>query len=274
MRFLLLTTTDMAANRGADVDRMLASVAGQKGIDVSLRLLAQNCDAEALRDLESRLPAFAEADAVAFRVPLSAARNRLLGGLRGGDGRDTIVAFPDDDCWYPNRFLDGVAEFFTARPSADLFVCGFGPSPVGWNDVGLNIRRGSAARVVRTASSITTFVRATALPQSKAFDERLGLGAPFNGGEDTDFAIRAFLSGRDAYVTSTPLVGHPEKSRESAGRYYRGTALAIAKHARQSPALFVEFVRKILVGLVLFCRGEIRSRDLAPSMREVWRSRR
>ncbi len=274
-RFILLTTTDLIAKREAGLERMLASVAAQKETNVSVRLLAQNCDAEALGRLRAGLPAFVQADAIPLRVSLSAARNRLLRTLHDRDvAPHTVIAFPDDDCWYSDDFLPGLASFFARHPSADLFVCRFGARPVCWHASGLNIRRGSASRIVRTTSSITMFFRATILPSLAAFDEKLGVGAPFNGGEDTDFAIRAFLNGRDAYVTSAPLVGHPEKSLKTVGKYYRGTALAIAKHAKHNPALFIEFARKMVVGFVLLCRGEVMLRDLAPSLRAVWRSRR
>ncbi len=269
MRFLLLTTTDLAGGRNVVLARMLASVAAQ-GADVSLRLLAQNCHAQALARLKTRLPPFVQADGIASRVSLSSARNRLLRSLHARDlTADTIIGFPDDDCWYPEGFLPRLAAFFADHPAADLFVCGYGSHPIGF-DADVNIRRASALRVVRTVMSSSMFLRGTNRAAAEAFDERLGLGAPFNGGEDTDFAIRAFLHGRDAYVTSLPLVGHPDTDLRTLGKYYRGTALALAKHAKRRPALLIEFLRKLLVGVVLLGRGEIGLRDFAPSLREIW----
>ena len=119
-RFILLTTTDLIAKREAGLERMLASVAAQKETNVSVRLLAQNCDAEALGRLRAGLPAFVQADAIPLRVSLSAARNRLLRTLHDRNvAPHTVIAFPDDDCWYSDDFLPGLASFFARHPSAN-----------------------------------------------------------------------------------------------------------------------------------------------------------
>src|ERR1043165_6292063 len=107
MQVLLISTTDLKAARRDMLDRMLASMvvsAQELPQDrLTLAMLFQNCS-------ESRLPAlprFAVGLAVEHRLSLSAARNRVLRRLaqdRSFD-TDTVVAFPDDDCWYPPGFL-------------------------------------------------------------------------------------------------------------------------------------------------------------------------
>src|SRR5689334_7737704 len=103
MQVLLVSTTDLKSPRRDVLDRMLASMvvsAEELSQDrLTLAMLFQNCG-------EGRLPAlprFAVGFSVEHRLPLSAARNRVLRRLaeeRHFD-TDTVIAFPDDDCWYP-----------------------------------------------------------------------------------------------------------------------------------------------------------------------------
>jgi hypothetical protein len=88
--------------------------------------------------------------------------------------------------------------------------------------------------VIRQASSNTIFVRGRVLRDDRVFDETLGVGTVNGGGEDTEFALRAWLS--------TPQL-RP--------KYYRGGLIALARHARQQPRIGFEFARKLAVGLWL-----------------------
>lgn len=117
---------------------------------------------------------------------LSLARNR---GLSEASGE--WVGFPDDDCWYEADCLAQVNSTITAQPGLDGVVA-------RWVEVAPD--EGHAAyRLNRKdwrdfrggdASSITLFLRRTAVADLDGFDTRIGVGQFFGAGEETDLVLR------------------------------------------------------------------------------------
>ena len=96
----------------------------------------------------------------------------------------------------------------------------------------------------------TMFVRGRVLRETAAFDETLGIGTVNGGGEDTEFALRAWLSTRHALYLPAAVIGHRDKTPQLRPKYYRGGLIALARHARQ-PRIGFELARKLAVGLWL-----------------------
>ena len=71
------------------------------------------------------------------------------------------------------------------------------------------------------------------------------------GGEDTEFALRAYLSSERAFYLPAPVIGHRDKTPELKPKYYRGGLIALARHARRRPRIEFELARKLAVGLWL-----------------------
>lgn len=264
MALVLISTSDVARGRSDALDRMLCSVAGacegRPGLKVHLLLLMQNYS-ELMRDrLFESLPAFVHVEVVERQVPLSSARNLLL--ARAFDlhliGPDSVVLFPDDDCWYPDELLAYLEDTFAEDADLDFWFCGYDNNPVP-------VRAGQArpanvCEVIRQVCSITMVLRGRVVHHLRYFDESFGVGTPLGGGEDTEFALSAFQIARRILVLGDPCVGHrrdPERRLRVRGRYFGGTLLAIAGHAGRTPGVMRELARKLAVGGWLTLNGEL-----------------
>jgi hypothetical protein len=199
------------------------------------------------------LPGFAQAIPTADALSLSAARNVLLAraASTGLIDSETIVGFPDDDCWYPDGTLDYVTQLFEQHPQLDLWFSRYASNPVTVSGLAPALREAAPRDVIRNASSNTIFVRGRVLTADAAFDETLGVGTPNVGGEDIEFALRAHLLSRESLYLPAPVIGHRDKSPELRPKYYRGGLIALARHARQEPGIGFELARKLAVGVWL-----------------------
>jgi len=258
---VLFTTTDAQGNRGAELARLLASVAAAQrpGLDIVHFLLVQRGTCESLG---VDLPPFVKARAIDGRVSLSRARNLLLaeaiatGALDGS----LFVAFPDDDAWYPEGLLAGIAGRFRSDATLDVVASRYGSSPTALATIapGRWVDRPSAGRFIATVSSNSMFVRSERAAEVGMFDERLGLGAMLNGGEDLDYALRALTGSRGhAGLLDAPVVGHRDREPWVRSRYFAGSLAAILRSAGRRPTLAVHGGRKLAVGVYLVLRGEL-----------------
>lgn len=144
-----------------------------------------------------------------------AARARNV-GLRHAGGR--IVAFPDDDCWYPPALLSHVVDALERHPERDGLTCravdGSG-DPVGtrWSPSPGPVDR---LRVWGQGIEYTIFLRASVIERVGGFDETLGPGAegPWGCGEGTDLLLRALADGADIFYRPDLVVHHPDTKRE------------------------------------------------------------
>ena len=271
MHVHLLTTTDLAGPRGEDLAKLVRSLEAEHvhGVELTFHLLLQNCDETRLQAIRRDLPPFVRVTAHPRPLSLSAARNRLLGNLPDhAFSQKSVIAFPDDDCWYPPGFLTELRSFFTTHGKADLLVSSFSLEPVAWNSEATQLQLARFPIILRTASSNGMFFRGSNLASQVRFDENIGLGAKHNGGEDTDFAIRGYLTARQSFVARLPLVGHAGTCTKTLAKYYPGTTLAIAKHACRRPTIMIQFLRKIGVGVFLCIRGEIPAEYFMPALAE------
>ncbi|HEU4771678.1 MAG TPA: hypothetical protein VFS68_05930, partial [Candidatus Udaeobacter sp.] len=173
------------------------TVARLPDIPISHFLLLQRCSDHAFRAVERSVPPFVEATPIRGQVSLSAARNLLLSGAQAAGliGRRTVIGFPDDDCWYPDGALEYIVRLFAHTPDLNLWFCKYSSSPSLTVDTTRPPVTPAVRDVVRYASSNTTFVRGSVLEQSPGFDETLGIGTANMGGEDTEFALRAYVFG-------------------------------------------------------------------------------
>lgn len=248
---VLLSTTDFLGGRHDELMRMLDSVRSFADAHpkrrLSLYLLLQRCSEKELETATGWLPSFVVASRSDERVPLSRARNMLLDASASALGPDTIVAFPDDDCWYPVGTLDAIYTAMTSQADLDFWFCRYSSSPVTSN--GFNAIKPTFQNVVSRASSNTIIVRGRTVGLSGPFDEDLGVGAKINGGEDTDYAIRCYHHARRSLFLDEAVVGHRDPDRKFRVRYYAGALRAIAKNVRPKPAEVAVLLRKVLVGV-------------------------
>ena len=195
----------MATVHRADVvRRLIDSLVAQSDRSFELIVVDQNAD----RRLD---PIIATARGMGVEVVhdrfvernLSAARNRGLELARG-----SVSGFPDDDCWYGPRVVQGVSAFLHAHGEYDGVVARWHEQdPTGRAEHDLSLddwRRFRAA----PASSISLFLRQAALAALGGFDARFGVSRYFGAGEETDLLLRALAAGRRIRYVPTIVVHH------------------------------------------------------------------
>lgn len=182
-----------------------------------------------------------------------------------------ICAFPDDDAWYPEGFLAYLLELFASHQNVSIATCDYGSQPTTCAAMrpGNEFRKESGCgKITRRVSSNTLILRSSLAQAVGYFDERLGIGAEINGGEDLDFALRSHIkSGQAALISDAVLVGHRDRLPWVRSRYFSGSLFAIARSARQSPCVFIQLLRKLGVGLYLSMSGALPAKDLVSGIR-------
>jgi hypothetical protein len=274
MQVHLFSTTNVKADREMELQRMLDSVSALAASSlqpaVTLDILFQHCSPDRLAELKAALPAFVRAQAVEGQVSLSKARNILLAPALAAQeiAPEALVAFPDDDGWYPAGLVERVIEHLEADPQLGFFFCRYGSQPRQWSpDQPLTARPASSADVVRNASSNTIFVRGSVATAVGLFDEQLGLGTPNHGAEDLDYALRAYLTGQGTAYADAILVGHRDKTPGIRAKYYRGGMIALGRYGRRQAGLARELARKTAVGAYLCLRRELSVGDYLSAVR-------
>lgn len=171
---------------------------------------------------------------------LSRARNLAIGAATS-----EIIACTDDDCEVPEDWLQRITAAFQATERVAVV---FGNVMPGRHDP----EEGSLPSYIRTASFLARSMKdkhkvegmgaCMALRRSAwlslgGFDPILGAGSAFRSGEDTDFVIRALLTGYHVYETPAFSVIHhgfrpKDQSRRLAEDYMYGTGAAFVKHLK------------------------------------------
>lgn len=144
-----------------------------------------------------------------------------------GDLQGDIVAFPDDDCWYPQTMLEDVARFFEANPHIDcLCTCVFDPASqktYGKRPMDYEVTV-DFSNLFKLPCSVGMFVRRDALLKGGAyFDERLGAGTEIGSGEEIELISRLLNSGANIRYVGTLHVFHPVANyiERDVNKYYR-----------------------------------------------------
>ena len=259
MKFSLIMGT---LGRTREVGAFLASLRRQDHTDFELLIVDQNPD--------DRLAPLIDEYRQHFRVlhyrsapGLSRARNV---GLRYASG--DVIAFPDDDCWYPDGLLSQVAARLQAQPSLQgltgRFVDEAGRSEGRWLTRSQPLGR---FNVWRGAISFSIFLRRSLVQRIGGFDEALGVGAgtPWGAGEETDFLLRGLQAGGAIEYDRDLVLRHPVKTVdfgpaaiERQRRYEAGFGRVIRRSG--FPGWYFPLVcARTLAGCVLaLCRGRQR----------------
>ena len=218
---LVLATVD----RVRELERFLRSLDAQTYRDFELIVVDQNPDdrlAPILGEYQGRFPLIH----LRSQRGLSRARNVGLKHVRG-----EIVAFPDDDCWYPPDLLEQVAAFNKEHLGWDGFL-----GKLIWESAYTKEAPPSTLRSVNifnvttsvdavtllqalapkdppvSASSVTLFLTRKSVDAVNGFDEELGLGSGtgWEGADDIDIIVRCLKSGFKICHNPALKVHHPD----------------------------------------------------------------
>lgn len=136
---------------------------------------------------------------------LSRSRNVGLKWISGN-----IVAFPDDDCWYPPDLLERVAGVFGGHPEWD----GVTGRPIDSSFSRFHQTSGEINKqnVFLRSSSFTIFLRKAVIDAVGEFDVDLGLGSARGriAGEETDYLLRAMSAGFQLHFDSEFEIVHQQ----------------------------------------------------------------
>ncbi len=215
--------------------RFLESLSVQNHEDLELIVIDQNPDDRLVPVLAAYRENFPVVHLRSERG-LSRARNAGLKRVTGD-----IVAFPDDDCWYPPDLLERVARWFATNPEW-AGLTGRSVDDKGRTSMGrwmANSGEVSRFDVWRKAISFSIFLRKAVVDRVYLFDDSLGLGAgtPWGSGEETDYVLRALDAGFRIYYEPTVWVHHHEPTQDydakrvsRAYSYARGMGRVLRKH--------------------------------------------
>lgn len=196
--------------RVAEFDRLLASLATQTYRSFRVIVVDQNSDDRLAPTLERYGDGMT---IVRLTSELGASLGRNVGlGAREGD----LVAFADDDCWYPPDLLAVVEKKLREHPGWDgvtgRVVDEHGrPSVARWNKRACRVSR---ANVWTSGVAVSIYLRGYVVDRVGPFDETLGVGAgtPWGSGEETDYLLRALEHGFELHFDPA-LVSRHEQTR-------------------------------------------------------------
>jgi GT2 family glycosyltransferase len=194
--------------RTDELERLLGSLERQTHRSFRVLLVDQNED-DRLIQLLRRHPSL-EIEHIREQRGLSRARNAGLQRVSAD-----VVAFPDDDCTYPDDLLERVAYRFAADPglggltgrAADVT----GRSSPSWPQAPAELTR---ENLWNRAISFAIFLRTSVAGAIGGFDEELGLGSgrAWSSGEETDYLVRALDAGVRIEYDPELIVPHDEKT--------------------------------------------------------------
>lgn len=196
--------------RVEELGRLLASLESQSHRDLRVILIDQNADDRLDRVLRDTA---LDVLRVRSKLGLSRARNAGLEHVVAD-----VVAFPDDDCVYPEDLLERVAMRIGGEPGLDGLIGRAadlaGRSSPSWKPDSATLTDGN---LWNRAISFTIFLRRSVIERVGMFDERLGLGSsePWASGEEIDYLIRAVRSGARIEYDPSLVVEH-EVGRDDA----------------------------------------------------------
>ena len=196
-----------------DLSRFLDSLERQTHRAFAVRVVDQSGD-DRLRPVLAAHPGLDLAHVRSERG-LSRARNAALGSLDAD-----VVAFPDDDCAYPDDLLERVARRLADERTLDGLTgraaAADGASSPSWKRDGAVLTRDN---LWNRAISFTVFLRRDLVSRVGAFDEQLGLGSgtPWHSGEEIDYLVRAVDAGARIEYDPSLVVTHEVRGDDELG---------------------------------------------------------
>lgn len=204
MKFSLIMAT---VARVTDVERFLFFLSEQSYNNFELIIVDQNKD-DRLKAIIERYSDKISIIHIKSPVGLSKARNC---GLRYATG--DILAFPDDDCWYPPDLLKKVRDFLDAFHEYGGYI----GRTKDENDNVVSGRFDKSGGIISLHNvwerqvSTAIFLKREIVELVGSFDEELGVGAGtlYGSGEETDYIIRAIKQGAALYYDPELYIYHP-----------------------------------------------------------------
>lgn len=202
-------------NRVQEVERLFQSFVAQDYTDFEVIVVDQNYDDRLVQLVDLYRQHFPITHLKESKRGQSRARNTGFGQARGD-----IVAFPDDDCFYPAGLLTRVLHFFQNNPAFDGIIARIYDLEEEKNafegvgdDQSLEV---GYAKAYKDSVSCGIFFR-TAVSKKIAFNEMLGPGAgtPWACSDEADYVHQCLDAGYRFYYDATLIVRHPNPLKKN-----------------------------------------------------------
>lgn len=255
---LMISLIVATKNRVAELDRLLTSLTTQFYREFEVIVVDQNPD-DRLTPVLNGTTGLALTQ---LHCAPGASRARNV-GIRAARG--DIIAFPDDDCWYPEHLLNNVSHWFQQNAGyGGLFAILRGPDNrrVGPKspDAACDCR---PATLMDCGATPNGFLRREVIDAIGYFDERIGQGAPtqYKSGEDVDYFLRALEHGFKLRYDPEFTVHHPdwhaeERVQQNAYGYALGGGLVMRVHPHLKVRFAVGVIRSFGGSIIRFCQGK------------------
>ena len=142
-------------------------------------------------------------------------------GMKFADG--DILAFPDDDCWYPDNLLSDLEKIFTSNNEIEG-ITGLVMDEQGHPFSRFPSRAGFIQKnnAFERACLPAIFLRAKVVKKVGKLNENLGPGAPtpWQSGDETDYILRAIEFGFRLLYEPQIIVFHPRKKENVTNRAF------------------------------------------------------
>jgi glycosyltransferase involved in cell wall biosynthesis len=242
---LVVATVD----RTDDLGNLLDSLEAQQYDRLRVLVVDQNEDDRVAPFLEGRA---LRLERIRAERGLSHARNAALAVVEAD-----VVAFPDDDCVYPDGTLERVARRFAVEPE----LAGLtgraederGTSSPSWKPDAAVL---TDDNLWNRAISFTIFLRGELVRQVGTFDEQLGVGSaePWSSGEEIDYLVRAIRHGARVEYDPTLVIRHDVREDDVRLGVRDGASVGylLRKHAYPARVVVRMLVRP-LGGFVAAC---------------------
>lgn len=247
----MLSLVQTSQNRRNELNRFLASLNAQKGIDFNnIQLIF--VDQGENRSVFDRInPSIDFKYIKTTPCSLSKARNIGLEFVKG-----EFIGFPDDDCWYEEDTLYQVMQYLSQGKYQGI-------TGMGTNEDGeLTSKFPASASVLSTTHrcSAISYTLFFVYKKGLLFDENIGVGSPYNigSGEETDYLLNLMEKfNYNVYYDPTIIVHHPTNAiyewqvvKRKVYSYARGGGYLMQKHSFPISYILKQFMRPC-IGMIV-----------------------
>lgn len=236
MRFsLIIGTLDRAEILGSCLESLLK----QSYTDYEIIIIDQSSN-----DLTEKLIDNLQSEKVIYKrvsfKGLSRARNEGLKYARGD-----YLCLIDDDAYYNKDYLSNALSVISKGKDKKIIVSGyifdtinnrdFATYSHSRNNLSLN-----TIQIIRTCPSAALIIPIQVMEECGAFDEKLGVGAEYGAGEETDLLLRAIRRDYHVVYSESVKLKHPypvperspsiDNSNIKMKYYYKGIGALYKKH--------------------------------------------
>jgi glycosyltransferase involved in cell wall biosynthesis len=240
MKFSLIMAT---YGRSNEIENFLISLKNQTYKNFELIVIDQNEDDKAYKIIKKFEN---DINIIYLKVDfkgLSKARNY---GLNYASGQ--IIAFPDDDCEYPNDLLENIKNFFENN-DFEIFCVLAVDKFKNKQSLGRWFKKSKKINIInfmRVCPSPCLFIRTK---EKLEFDENFGINSKFYSSEEMDLVFRLLKKGYKGYFERKIFIYHPYKEDSKERAYYYGIGMGafFRKHLKNDFKLIFPFIENLII---------------------------